>query len=117
MCILILRNLCCYKLWKVGSRFPHKLQQISFIVRMCVTTYNISPCRLCNVECEDFIVHFFCYCPKLNNVREKFWDFISNNYRVELEVELNNLSDYELVNCIFGIRTKGLKGRERKFRG
>ena len=34
--------------------------------------------------------------------RENFWNFVSNNYSVELEVELHNLSDGNFVNTLLG---------------
>ena len=38
----------------------------------------------------------------MNVNRENFWNFVSNNYSVELEVELHNLSDGNFVNTLLG---------------
>ena len=38
----------------------------------------------------------------MNVNREYFWNFVSNNYSVELEVELHNLSDGNFVNTLLG---------------
>ena len=36
-------------------------------------------------------------------IREKFWDFIANNFDIELEVELHNLNDIDFVYTLFGV--------------
>ena len=38
----------------------------------------------------------------MNVNRENFWNFVSNNYSVELEVKLHNLSDGNFVNILLG---------------
>ena len=59
-------------------------------------------CDLCARNYTDFNCHFFCECLKLTKCREKFWNFISNDYSIELEVELNRLSDYDFVSALLG---------------
>ena len=43
--------------------------------------------------CTDIAVHYFCECRELYPRREKFWDLVSNNYEIELELELHNQPD------------------------
>ena len=34
--------------------------------------------------------------------RERFWNMVSNQYEIALEVELHSLSDYNFVNALLG---------------
>ena len=43
------------------------------------------------LPCNDFVIHLFCVCKKMTLKREHFWDFISRN--CDLEIELFNKSD------------------------
>ena len=49
-----------------------------------------------------FIEHYFCQYLKMNVNRDNFWNFVSNNYSVELGVELHNHSDGNFVNTLLG---------------
>ena len=89
-------------LWKVAARFPHKLSQLKFLTRITAMTYSVTSCKLCKNVCSNFIEHYFCRCQKMIVNRENFWNFVSNNYSVELEVELHNLSDGNIVNTLLG---------------
>ena len=89
-------------LWKVAARFPHKLSQLKFLTRITAMTYSVTSCKLCKNVCSNFIEHYFCQCQKMNVNRENFWNFVSNNYSVELEVELHNLSDGNFANILLG---------------
>ena len=58
-------------------------------------------CELCKCRsCVDFVEHFFCV--KMCSRREKFWNMVSNQYEIAVEVELHNLSDYDFVNALLG---------------
>ena len=88
--------------WKAALRYPHKTPELCFLARLCVTTLHTPRCTLCNLTCTDFATHLFCVCSKVNEKRERFWNYISNNYDITLEVELFNKSDEDFVNCILG---------------
>ena len=64
--------------------------------------YSVTSCKLCKNVCSNCIEHYFCQCQKMNVNRGNFWNFVSNNYSVELEVELHNLSDGNFVNTLLG---------------
>ena len=68
-------------------------------VESCFHTLRYRPC---NLTCTDFATHLFCVCSKVNEKRERFWNYISCIYDVTLEVELFNKSDEDFVNCILG---------------
>ena len=44
----------------------------------------------------------FCECQIIIHIREKFWDFVANNFDIELDVELHNLRDSDFVHSLFG---------------
>ena len=90
------------KLWKASARFPQNLPQLTHFVRLCVRANSIYVCNLCNRQCKDLNVHLFCECQNVTHIREKFWDFIANNFDIELEVELHNLTDTDFVYSLFG---------------
>ena len=56
-------------------------------------------CELFKCTCADFVVHYFCvhYCctllRELYARRENFWDLLTNNYEIELDLELHNQLD------------------------
>ena len=89
-------------LLKTASRYPHRLKEISFFVRLLTMTNVKTVCELCKCTCADFVVHYFCDCGELYARREKFWDLISNNYKIELELELHNQPDEYFVNSLLG---------------
>ena len=89
-------------LWSATLRFPHKLCELSFLVQLCVSTHNRPVCELCSLPCNDFVIHFFCVCKKMTSNREHFWDFISRNYDINLEIELFNKSDDDFVVSMLG---------------
>ena len=59
-------------------------------------------CELFKCICADFVVHYFCDCRELYVRREKFWNLVSNNYEIELELELHNQPDELFVNSLLG---------------
>ena len=59
-------------------------------------------CELCKCRCVDFVEQFFYNCVKMCSHREKFWNMVSNQYEIALEVQLHNLSDYNFVNALLG---------------
>ena len=50
-------------------------------------------CRFCRA--------FLCNCVKMCSRREIFWNMVSNQYEIALEVELHQ-SDYNFVNALLG---------------
>ena len=82
--------------------FPHKLSELSFLVQLCVSTHSRQVCELCSLPCNDFVIHFFCVCNKMTSNREHFWDFISRNYDINLEIELFNKSDDDFDVSMLG---------------
>ena len=87
---------------QAAARYPHRLKEISFFVRLLTMTNVKAVCELCKCTCADFVVHYFCDCGKLYASREKLWDLISNNYEIELELELHNQPDELFVNSLLG---------------
>ena len=99
-----IHNTCAQPLllWRAASRFPNKTLELTMLARLCVTTRIIQTCELCNMNCDDIVTHLFCVCDKLRDKREQFWDFISRNYDIGLEIELFNKADEEFVQCLLG---------------
>ena len=99
-----IHNTCAQPLllWRAASRFPNKTLELTMLARLCVTTRIIQTCELCNMNCDDIVTHLFCVCDKLRDKREQFWDFISRNYDIGLEIELFNKADEEFVKCLLG---------------
>ena len=78
-------------LWKIASKYPLYLNQLSCFVDLCAMTHVNGTCELCKCRCVDFVEHFFCNCIKMSSRREKFWNMVSNQYDIALEVQLHNL--------------------------
>ena len=90
------------KLLKASVRFPQNLPQLTHFIRLCVRANTIYVCNRCNRQCKDFNVHLLCECQNIIHIREKFWDFIANNFDIELEAELHNLTNIDFVYSLFG---------------
>ena len=70
---------CCgpLLLWSAATRFPNKLKELSFLVRLCVTTHDRQVCDLCALNCNDFTTHLFCDCKTMASNREHFLDYVA----------------------------------------
>lgn len=63
-------------------------------------------CGQCNRSYDDFFVHVCCNCPATSMYRDVFWDFIMEDFPVELFIELNNYCDEELYTILLGKETQ-----------
>ena len=70
---------------------------MNFFLRLCAMTHVNGIYELCKCRCVDIVEHFFCNCVKMCSRREKFWNMVSKQHEIALEVELHSLSDYNLV--------------------
>lgn len=98
-------------LWSAASLFPYNTKELSFLASLCVSTNAVNVCELCGSLCTDFVTQFFCQCSMLYNKRERFWDFVSRNFDIELEIEIFNKSDEDFTCCILGGEIKFFKNR------
>ena len=74
---------------------------LSHFLRLCVRANTTSVCNLCNRQCKDLNVHLVCKCQNIIHIRETFWDFVANNFDIELEVELHDLPTLTLFISLF----------------
>lgn len=59
-------------------------------------------CEHCGALFRDYLVHYVAVCPKFNEQRDQFWNFVTNNFSVQLSAGLFNLEDDQLVNILLG---------------
>lgn len=99
---------CPSAAWMAAKEIPNSLDLFRFVVEL--TVRPMPPDDSCQNLCELCGMFFFhstmehrvCICSRFNEVREQFWNFITDNFPIELQRYLNLLSDDELVTTLLG---------------
>ena len=93
--------------WHTAKLIPHSLRLFRHLI--CVLTSpdtlvssSLVLCEHCGALFRDYLVHYVAVCPKFNEQRDQFWNFVTNNFSVQLSAGLFNLEDDQLVNILLG---------------
>ena len=75
-------------LWETDQVYPHVLRMFSFLTRLCTlsSTNSDTYCRHCHLAMQDAVEHFFIDCKSLQLRRELFWNTVTDNCSIELDV-------------------------------
>ncbi len=89
--------------WVAAKVIPDSLPLFSFIVKLIVsppesTVPGSEPrlCELCGLTYSDSMTHRVVMCSSFCDVREQFWDFVTDKFPLEVARYLHNLPDDEL---------------------
>ena len=99
----VCKQLVPYKLYYVAKRHPLEAKNILHLAKLLSVPDNDTlKCDLCLQIISGIFVHIVCDCICLNEKREEMWTLICDVLGVRIATALNNVSDDEFVQIIFG---------------
>ena len=92
-------------LWSI-SLHSHDTLLCKFIAKICSFVSNEIPevCRLCTLSYTNIYRHVTCTCASTFLYREKWWDFITENFDLSVCAELCSLDELSLYYTLLGRR-------------
>jgi hypothetical protein len=91
--------------WQVAKEIPSSLKYFRLVITLLTSggsTEGYILCEYCGVLFSDYLLHYIMTCPKCMVQRDKFWDFITNNFPPQVSAGLFNMDDGDLVNILLG---------------
>jgi exonuclease III len=90
--------------WNVARAKPHMLDKCRVVVKYIAnpnSAYHIL-CEYCGVFFTCSLTHLSTQCCSSENIRNEFWDNVTNTFPIEVAAVLYNMDDVQFVNTILG---------------
>lgn len=88
-----------------NSKSCHEIRT-SFLITKLLTDipndFDIKLCNICNQQFSDLYVHVCCSCNCTFKLRDLLWDVITENFTLDLFVELYSYDEEHLYQTLLG---------------
>ena len=91
--------------WMVAKVNPHMLDKCLIVAKEIASpcnTGNNHLCEYCGYFYNDRLYHFITTCQVTRDVREQYWDILTNKFDVECSSAMHNLDDEAFMNVLLG---------------
>lgn len=90
--------------WLCALRIPYSLPILTSAVKVLCQMDNkdVTLCEYCGVLHKDCVFHKSTVCPITSALRDEFFDCLIDNFSLQTNVLLNNMSEDELLNALLG---------------
>ena len=92
------------EIWNIAKCNKNAHEKCYSVAKLLCTPYakSLYLCEYCGRLYCDAIEHFCCVCDKTEQIRERFWSQVTNDFEIEICVYLNNLNDFEFTCALLG---------------
>ena len=99
-------NLSISQFWQIPNNC-YEIRLCKFICKLITKCPQDSlyVCHLCSKQYRNLFAHFTCSCAITFNIRNEWWEYITNTFRIELSVELCAVTEEDLFLILLCRRT------------